>query len=113
MPKNNPTKMGSEKMEDWKARAKALFFIDKLNIVQIAEIIEVSRKTVAKYLSSLEEFNDEKEARKLLNKDKRKDYKREWDRKHRRNTISGNITGDILRREHELAVIELSREKYH
>lgn len=100
-------------MNDWQMRAKALFFVDKLNIVQIADIIGVSRKTVSKYLSSLEGFEKEKQQRKLFNKDKRKDYKREWDRSHRRNTISSTVSGDTLRREHELAVIELSREKYH
>ena len=52
MPMSNPTKMGSEKMNDWKTRAKALFFIDKLNIVQIADVLGISRKTVAKNANS-------------------------------------------------------------
>lgn len=100
-------------METWKERAKALFLVDKLNISQIAEIISVSRKSVGAYLATIPECQEEKTRRKTFNKTKRREYQREWDRNHRRNTISGNITAETLRREHELAVMELSREKYH
>ncbi len=100
-------------MPDWKMRAKALFLIDKLNILQISEIVGKSRKSVGEYLSSIPECQEEKIKRKTFNKEKRREYQREWDRKHRRNTISGKVTAETLRREHELAVMELSREKYH
>lgn len=112
MPSSNPTKMGSENMDDWKSRAATLFFMDKLTVSQVADVVNVSRKSVGEHLKSLPDYESEKEARKLQNALKRKEYKREWDR-HHRNTISTKIDGDTLRRDHEQAVIELSREKYH
>ena len=112
MPLSNPTKMGSENMDDWKSRAVTLFFMDKLTVSQVADVVNVSRKSVGEHLKSLPDYEREKEARKLQNALKRKEYKREWDR-HHRNTISTKIDGDTLRRDHEQAVIELSHEKYH
>lgn len=112
MPKRNPTKMGSERMEDWKVRAKALFLVDRLNILQISELVGVSRKSVGNYLSSIPECQEEKIRRKTDNKAKRHEYQKEWDRRNR-NTISSSITADTLRREHMQAVMELSHEKYH
>lgn len=113
MPKSNPTKMGSDSMSnEWRIRAKALFFNEKLNIVQIADIVGVSRKTVGSYLASIDGYETERENRKLISKAKRKEYQREWDRKNR-NTINYGVQGEVIRREHELAVMELSHEKYH
>lgn len=112
MPKWNPTEMGSGKMTDWKAEARRHYFIHQLNINQVAELVGKSRKSVSTYLASLNCFQMEKERRKSSNAAKRKDYKREWDRKHWV-TINYNVTGDTLRREHEQAVMELSRERYY
>ena len=104
--------MGSGYRSNWKAEARRRYLIDKLNIGQTAELIGVSRKSVSQYLSTLHCFEMEKERRKQANAIQRKEYQRDWDRKNR-NTINMNVTGDTLRREHELAVMELSRERYY
>lgn len=99
-------------MSNWKERAKALFLVEKLNISQTADIVGVSRQTVSKHIKSLPEYEAEAVRRKEQSRMDRATYKNAWQRK-RRNTISHEITGDTLRREHEQAAIELSREKYH
>lgn len=99
-------------MQDWKARAEALFLVEKLNISQVADVIGVSRQTVSKHIKSLPEYEAEAARRKQQSRMDRVAYKNAW-QKSRRNTISHGVTGDTLRREHEQAVIELSREKYH
>lgn len=104
--------LGCEKMQDWKTRAKALFLIEKLNISQIADIVGVCRQTVSKYIKTLDEFEGESARRKEQNRIDRVEYKKNW-QKNKRNTISYQVTGDTLRREHEQAAVELSREKYH
>lgn len=98
--------------EDWKTRAKALFLIEKLTINQISDVLEIHRNTVSKYLRSIPEYEEEKEQRKFENHLKRAEYKRIW-QKEKRNTISGRVDADTLKRDHEMAVAELSREKYH
>lgn len=99
-------------MNDWKKRANTLFFNDKLNINQISEVLGMSRKSISKYLSSCEGYKKEREERKKINKEKRREYKREWDRANRL-TISQKVTEDDLKRDHETAVRILSAEKYH
>ncbi|MEE1517270.1 MAG: helix-turn-helix domain-containing protein [Lachnospiraceae bacterium] len=99
-------------MQDWKERAKALFLVEKVNISQIADVVGVTRQTVSKHIKSLPEYEDEVARRKKQSRIDRVAYKNAWQR-NKRNTISHEITGDTLRREHEQAVIELSREKYH
>ena len=96
----------------WKDKAKKMYFEDKLTITQIADIVDISRKTVGKFLASLPEYEMEKQNRKDANKIKRREYQREWDRKNR-NTINSRVTSDTMRREHEIAVRILSSEKYH
>lgn len=112
MPERNPTEMGSDYMTDWRAETRRHYFLNQLNINQVAELVGKSRKTVSKYLATLNCFEMEKERRKNANAERRKDYKRDWDRKNR-NTINMRPSGDTLRREHELAVQELSRERYY
>lgn len=113
MPKRHPTKMGSDYMNDWKQEARRQFFIEHKSINEVAEVVGKSRKSVSGYLKTLHCFNLEKERRKESNAKKRKDYQREWDRKNRSGNYMMTVTGETLRREHELAVIELSRERYY
>lgn len=110
--KNNPTKMGSGNMTNWKEQAKALFFIDKLKITEIAEKTGISRKSISKYIHSLPEFEDEAAIRSKDSEVKRAEYKRNWDKKNRPNRYSV-INADTLRREHDMAAAILSKEKYH
>ncbi len=99
---------------EWKKEAETLFFDHKLNINQISDILGLSRKSISGYLSLLPAYQMEREERKKINKQRRKEYKREWDRSHRAaNTLSAKITEDDIKREHEVAVRILSAEKYH
>lgn len=99
-------------MKDWKREARYLYLVKKLNIGQVAKEVQKSRKSISTYLNTLNCIRAEKERRKKANAEKRLEYKREWDRANR-NSIQMNVTGDTLRREHELAVMELSRERYY
>lgn len=99
-------------MNDWKEQASELFFDKKLNINQISDVTGISRKSISGYLNSQEGYETERELRKSINKEKRKEYKRAWD-KNNRLTVSQKITEDDLKRDHEIAVRILSSEKYH
>lgn len=97
------------KQTDWKNEAAQLFFGQGKSLVDIADLTGVSRKTLSFYLQTLPGYTAERERRKEENKRKRKEYQREWDRKNRRYTA---VNAETMRREHELAVLILSREKY-
>ena len=107
--KNNPTKKGSDKM--WQERAKALFFMEKKSIKEISKMIFKSEKTIQNYFKKLPEYKQEKEKRKKENRQKRKAYQKQWDRQNKVERYT-NINGESLKREHDLAAIILSREKY-
>ena len=66
--KNNPTKKGSDKM--WQERAKALFFMEKKSIREISKMIFKSEKTIQNYFKKLPEYKQEKEKKKT-NKNER------------------------------------------
>ena len=93
--------------ENWRERAKALFLVEKLTIAQIADIVDVHRNTVTKYLHSLPEYEEAMMDRKFESH-----LKRNWQRA-KRNTISAKVDADTLKRDHDTAAAELSREKYH
>ncbi|NDO47035.1 hypothetical protein [Clostridium sp. MD294] len=95
----------------WQERAKALFFMEKKSIREISIMLLKSEKSIYRYLKKLPEYKQEKEKRKKENRQKRKAYQKQWDRQNR---VEGytNINGESLKREHDLAAIILSREKY-
>lgn len=97
--------------ENWKTEAIRCFFDKKLNIQEISDVLKISRKSVAKHLKDQPGYVAEKEQRKINNAKKRKEYKRNWDRDNRPSRYS-LVSGDTMRREHELAVSILSHEKY-
>ena len=99
-------------MKEWKEQAKALFFVEKMKIGEIADITGISRKSISKYIHSLPEYEAEAEARSQSSETKRKEYKRNWDRKNRPNRYSV-VNGETIRREHDMAAAILSREKYY
>ena len=107
--KNNPTKKGSVKM--WQERAKALFFMEKKSIKEISKLLLKSEKTIQNYFKKLPEYKQEKEKRKKANRQNRKAYQKQWDRQNRVDRYT-NISGESLKREHDIAAIILSREKY-
>lgn len=96
---------------EWKERAAALFFDGKKSIVEIEKETGVSRKSVSGFLRQCEGYREERERRKAANAAGRPEYKREWDRKNR-SFSAGGVTAETMRREHDVAAMVLSREKY-
>lgn len=100
-----------ESGKDWRAQAEALFFVEHLSVQDISQIVGRTRKYVTLHLQACERYEAEREWRKQQNARNRLEYKREWDREHR--TYCSQVTADTMRREHDMAVLELSREIYH
>ncbi len=98
-------------MAGWRDQAATLFFDEKKNINQISDEIHVSRQSVSSYLKTLPGYEDEKEARKNANRVRRKEYKVEKNRQYREEYRS-RVTAETMRREHDIAVMLLSHEKY-
>lgn len=112
MPGGMWTKMGS--MDDWKEKAVE-YYRDGLSYTDIEALLDVSRKSVSSYIKNLPEYGQIQAERKRVSAAKRRAYKTGKQRQYRQQGGSGiyAVTGETLRREHELAVMELSREKYH
>ena len=103
-------------MKGWKKGAYEMFFQRNMTINQIAEELKVSRQSISAYLKTVPDFQKEKESRKLANGIKRKEYKRGKNQEYRArksSSLTGGITAETIRREHDLAALELSRERYH
>jgi IS30 family transposase len=94
---------------EWKERANELYFTENKKINEIAETLGKTRKTISTFLSIQEGFQEEKERRKAENKEKRAEYKKDWEKKNRQNS---SIDGFVLKRQHEIDVRVLSSEKY-
>lgn len=97
---------------DWKQRAEALFYVGKKSILEIETKLGVSRKSISGHLRNTEGYEQERSRRKEENAAKRKNYQRDWDRRNRGCFSAGPVTADTIRREHDVAVLILSREKY-
>ncbi len=95
--------------KNWRKQAEHLFFDCKKSIVEIEKQTGVSRRTLSPYLRQLPGYEKERERRKKANAESRKEYKRQWDRSYR---SMGNVTGETIKREHDMAAVILSREKY-
>lgn len=95
----------------WQERAKALFFMEKKSIRQISIMLFKSEKSIYDYLKRLPEYKQEKEKRKKANKQKRKEYQKQWDRENRADRYT-SISGESLKREHDVAAMILSAERY-
>lgn len=96
-------------MARWMEQAEALFFVEHLNITDIAVIMKKSRKTVSNYLNSHENYENEMNWRKEQNRKQRKKYQRDWDRNNRSNYEAGK---QVLKNCHNEAVRVLSYERY-
>lgn len=95
----------------WKKQAEELYFESKMGIGDIAVYLGVSRQSVSKHLGELPGYTEEKNTRKERNRERRREYKREKSREYR-NGAGDGITADTIRREHDVAALILSREKY-
>lgn len=96
--------------KDWRADAREQFFDAHKSIGEIARITGVSRQSISGYLKRLPGYKDERDRRKRQNAAARKEYKREKNREYR---AMGAVTAETIRREHDMAALVLSREKYH
>lgn len=99
-------------MDDWKTTARKLFFDEKKSINEIVEEIGVSRQSVSGYLKTVPGYQQERVDRKALNAVKRKEYKKDKNRQYREDYRS-RVTSETIKREHDIAVMILSHEKYH
>lgn len=99
-------------MDDWKTTARKLFFDEKKSINEIVEEIGVSRQSVSGYLKTVPGYKQERVDRKVLNAVKRKEYKKDKNRQYREDYRS-RVTSETIKREHDIAVMILSHEKYH
>lgn len=95
----------------WREQAHALFFIDHLEITEIAVLVGKARETVSRYINDLENYSEEMAARKHKSTIYRNEYKKEWNKNNRVSSCD-NITKETLRREHEIASIVLSKDRY-
>ena len=103
--------MGSK--DEWQGKAKE-YYRDGLKITDIEALLGVSRKSISKYLRSLPDYEQIKEQRRKESARRRREYKTEKQRQYREtNDNLSSVTPETIRREHELAVMELSRERYH
>ena len=93
----------------WQEQAKALFFIEKKTIKEVSQDIYKSERSIRQYLKTLPQYKKEREKRKTENREKRKAYQRQWDRVNRRYCM---VNGESIKREHTIAAIILSKEKY-
>lgn len=95
-------------VENWKEKAEEMYAAgEKINT--IAAELQLSRKTVSKYINSLpcSTLSQVKEKRKEMSIERRQEQKRAY----RKNKF--NFQGVSLRRQHEIDVMVLSREKYY
>lgn len=97
---------------NWKEAAESLFFHEKKSITEIAAEIGISRRSISDHLRTLPGYAAERQRRKAENAEKRRAYQQAWDRTHRSGGRYDAITGETMRREHDLAALILSREKY-
>lgn len=94
---------------EWKEKAGSLFFESGMGIGDIASYLGVSRQSVSGYLKNLSGYEAERERRKAAGRERRKEYKKQKNREYR---SCMEVTGETLRREHDVAALILSREKY-
>ena len=99
-------------MKTWQELAKEYYFESHLSINDIAALTGVSRQSISGYLKTLPEFKKEKEKRKSENQGRRKEYKKEKNLEYR-SAAQTPVTAESMRREHDLAALELSHEIYH
>lgn len=93
----------------WKERAKEMYFESGMRVGDIAAYLDISRQTVSGYISSLPGYQTERERRRQAGTAQRKEYKRRKNQEYRH---QNEVTGETLRKEHDMAALILSREKY-
>lgn len=101
-------------MPEWKKEAENYFFRHHLKMGEIAELTGVSRQSISGYLKRCPGYGKETEYRKAENRIRRRAYKTQKQRAYREEaSVAIEVTGESLRREHDIAAMILSREKYY
>ncbi len=94
----------------WQEKAEDLFFSSGMGTGEISEYLGMSRQSVSAHLKNLPGYGAERERRKAVGRERRKEYKKQKNRQYRGGM---EVTGETLRREHDVAALILSREKYY
>lgn len=101
-------------MQEWKIEAEKYFFVHHLKIGEIAGLTGVSRQSISDYLKRRPGYKEEAEHRKAAGRNRRREYKTQKQRAYREEaSVAIQVTGESLRREHDIAAMILSREKYY
>ena len=93
----------------WKERAREMYFESGMRVGDIAVYLDVSRQAVSGYITSLPGYQTERERRRQRGATKRKEDKRRKNQEYRH---QDRVTGETMRKEHDMAALILSREKY-
>lgn len=94
----------------WRKEVEECFFKKHLSIKMIADRTGISRQSISVHLKQHPAYREERERRKKAHAEARKEYKRDKNREYR---AMGAVTSETIRREHDVAALILSREKYH
>lgn len=97
---------------NWQDKAGS-YYRDGLKISEISLLLDVSRQSISKLLKTLPDQEQIRQQRKAESSKKRRNYKTKKQRLYRAANNILTVTPESMRREHELAAIELSRERYH
>lgn len=97
-------------IKDWKESTRHLFFGEHKSIREIVPMVGRTRQSVSAYLRSLPEYEAERDRRRTCSLQSRKEYKRQKNRLYR---AADCVTRETMQREHDIAALILSREKYH
>lgn len=89
---------------DWKEEAVFLYK-NNIKIKDIAKALNLSRKTVSKFLNSLSSTDEFKKERKELSRIKRQIYKKNYAK-------NNEAIAHMLKRQHEIDVRVLSSERF-
>ncbi len=101
-------------MKEWQKEAERYFFRHHLKMGEIAELTGISRQSISEHLKGCPDYEKEKKYRKAENKSRRREYKTQKQRAYREEaSVAIQVTGESLRREHDIAAMILSREKYY
>ncbi len=68
---------------EWKKIAHEMFFLQHKHVNEIADIVQVSRQTIANYLKNCDGYTAEREWRMAESKRNKKKYNREYQAKRR------------------------------
>lgn len=99
-------------MKTWQEMASAYYFETGLSVNDISAATGISRQSISAYLKGCDGYAQEKQRRREGNREKRREYKKAKNREYR-GTAHMQVTAESMRREHDLAALELSREIYH